>query len=100
MSTGPVAAAAHAGYHCAVHNDPRRNADGRTGAHCLFFGCGPDHTLRAKRILPPQPPTPADLPGPTSPRPPEINLADHPDELLADLFENEGGDDSRREDEA
>jgi Domain of unknown function (DUF222) len=39
------------GYHCEVHHDPPWDPDGRTDADCLWFGCGPDHTLLSKGIL-------------------------------------------------
>jgi hypothetical protein len=97
MSTGPVAVASQPGYHCAVHHDPPWGVDGRTDADCLFFGCGPDHTLRTRGILHTTITDTGGLAWTDGTRPPEVNLAHHPEELLAELFEDDG--DSRGEDE-
>ena len=63
--------------------------DGRTDADCLFFGCGPDHTLVSKGILQTKVTDTGRLAWTDGTGPPEINLAHHPDELLAELDEDD-----------
>ena len=65
---------------------------GRTDADCLFFGCGPDHTLLSKGLLQTKVTDTGRLAWTDGTGPPEINLAHHPDELLAELFEDDDGD--------
>ena len=77
------------GYHCEAHHDPPWAEGGRTDADCLFFGCGPDHTLLSKGILQTKPTDTGRLAWADGTGPPEINLAHHPDELLAELFEED-----------
>ena len=77
------------GYHCEVHHDPPWAEGGRTDADCLFFGCGPDHTLLSKGILQTKVTDTGRLAWTDGTGPPEINLAHHPDELLAELYDDE-----------
>ena len=77
------------GYHCEVNHDPAWAAGGGTDADCLFFDCGPDHTLVSKGLLQTKVtdtgrPAYSDGTGPF-----EINLAHHPEELLKELFEGD-----------
>src|SRR3954462_4683114 len=65
------------GYHCEVHRDAPWNADSRTDANCLFFGCGPDHTLRTNGILHTTITDTGRLAWIDGTRPPEVNLAHH-----------------------
>jgi hypothetical protein len=77
------------GYHCEVHHDPPWRAGGNTDADCLFFGCGPDHTLESKGLLETKVTETGRLAWTDGTGPPEVNLAHHPDELLAELFEDD-----------
>ena len=77
------------GYHCETHHDPPWATDGRTDADCLFFGCGPDHTLLSKGLLQAKVTDTGRLAWTDGTGPPEINLAHHPDELLAELYEDD-----------
>ncbi len=77
------------GYHCEAHHDPPWADGGRTDADCLFFGCGPDHTLLSKGILQTKPTDTGRLAWTDGTGPPQINLAHHPDELLAELDEED-----------
>ena len=77
------------GYHCEVHHDPPWAAGGRTDADCLFFGCGPDHTLLSKGLLQAKVTDTGRLAWTDGTGPPEINLAHHPNELLAELYEDD-----------
>ncbi len=80
------------GYHCETHHDPPWATGGRTDADCLFFSCGPDHTLLSKGLLQTKVTDTGRLAWTDSTGPPEINLAHHPDELLAELYEDDSGD--------
>ncbi len=80
------------GYHCEVHHDPPWAEGGRTDADCLFFGCGPDHTLLSKGLLHTKVTDTGRLAWSDGTGPPETNLAHHPDELLAELFEGAEND--------
>ncbi|MFY9918761.1 MAG: DUF222 domain-containing protein [Mycobacterium sp.] len=80
------------GYHCEVHHDPPWAEGGRTDADCLFFGCGPDHTLLTKGLLQTKVTDTGRLAWTDGTGPPEINLAHHPEELLAELYEDDEKD--------
>ena len=67
----------------------RRGRGRRTNADCLFFGCGPDHTLLSKGLLQTKVTHTGRLAWTDGTGPPEINLAHHPDELLAELYEDD-----------
>ena len=77
------------GYHCEVHHEPDWAHDGLTDADCLFFGCGCDHTLVSKGILETKVTDAGRLAWTDGTGPPEINRAHHPDELLAELDEDD-----------
>jgi hypothetical protein len=77
------------GYHCEVHHDPEWAAGGRTDADCLFFGCGPDHTLLTKGILETKITDTGRLAWTDGTGPPEVNRAHHADELLAEFYEDD-----------
>jgi Domain of unknown function (DUF222) len=77
------------GYHCEAHHDPDWANGGTTDADCLFFGCGPDHTLVSKGLLQTKVTNTGRLAWSDSTGPPEINLAHHPDELLTDLNDDD-----------
>jgi hypothetical protein len=81
------------GYHCEVHHDPPWAADGRTDADSLFFGCEPDHTMLTKGLLHTKVTDTGRLAWTDNTGPPQINLAHHPDQLLAELYENDSEDD-------
>jgi len=83
-----------AGYHCEVHHEPDWANDGLTDADCLFFGCGPDHTLVSKGILETKVTDTGRLAWSDGTGPPETNRAHHPDELLAELCEDDEGDEN------
>ncbi len=78
-----------AGYHCEVHHEPDWRNGGRTDADCLYFGCGPDHTLVSKGTLKTKVTDTGRLAWTDGTGPPEINRAHHPDELLAELFDDD-----------
>ena len=80
------------GYHCEVNHDPAWASGGSTDADCLFFDCGPDHTLISKGLLQTKVTDIGRLAYTDGTGPFEINLAHHPNELLAELFENDDGD--------
>jgi hypothetical protein len=80
------------GYHCEVNHDPAWAAGGRTDADCLFFDCGPDHTLISKGLLQTKVTDTGRLAYSDGTGPFEVNLAHHPDELLAELFEDDDGE--------
>jgi hypothetical protein len=77
------------GYHCEVNHDPPWSNGGRTDADCLFFDCGPDHTLITKGLLQTKVTDKGRLAYTDGTSAPEINLAHHPEELLRELFEQE-----------
>jgi Domain of unknown function (DUF222) len=80
------------GYHCEVNHDPAWAKGGPTDADCLFFACGPDHTLLGKGLLQTEVTETGRLAWSDGTGPPEINLAHHPDELFAELFEDDEGE--------
>jgi hypothetical protein len=77
------------GYHCEVNHDPPWAAGGRTDADCLFFDCGPDHTLLTKGLLHTKVTDTGRLAYTDGTGPPHINHAHHPEELLAELYEDD-----------
>ncbi|WP_123023311.1 HNH endonuclease signature motif containing protein [Mycolicibacterium stellerae] len=79
------------GYHCEVNHDPSWAAGGRTDADCLFFDCGPDHTLISKGLLQTKVTDTGRLAYSDGNGPFEVNLAHHPEELLRELFESDDG---------
>ncbi|GFG55720.1 hypothetical protein MAGR_71610 [Mycolicibacterium agri] len=83
------------GYHCEVHHDPPWNKGGRTDADCLFFGCEPDHAMLSKGLLEAKVTDTGRLAWSDGSGPFEINLAHHPEELLAGLFDDDERDDER-----
>lgn len=86
------------GYHSEVHHDPPWGQGGRTDADCLFFGCGPDHTLLTKGLLHTKVTDTGRLAWTDGTGPPEINHAHHPEELLAELYENDENDEDDEDD--
>ncbi len=80
------------GYHCEVNHEPAWARGGQTDADCLFFACGPDHTLLSKGLLQTKVTDTGRLAWTDGTGPPEINLAHHPDELLAELYEDDKDD--------
>jgi hypothetical protein len=77
------------GNHCEVNHEPAWAAGGRTDADCLFFACGPDHTLLSKGLLQTKITDTGRLAWTDGTGPPEINLAHHPNEVLRELFEDD-----------
>ncbi len=80
------------GYHCEVNHDPAWAAGGQTDADCVFFDCGPDHTLVSKGLLQTKVTDTGRLAYSDGTGPFEVNLAHHPEELLKELFEDDDGD--------
>ena len=80
------------GYHCEVNHDPAWGAGGQTDADCLFFDCGPDHTLISKGLLQTKVTDTGRLAYSDGTGPFEVNLAHHPEELLKELFEDDDGE--------
>ncbi len=80
------------GYHCEVNHDPAWAAGGCTDADCLFFDCGPDHALITKGLLQTKVTDTGRLAYSDGTGPFEVNLAHHPEELLAELFEDDDGE--------
>jgi hypothetical protein len=78
------------GYHCEVNHEPAWASGGRTDADCLFFDCAPDHSLITKGLLQVKVTDEGRLAYTDGTGPPEINLAHHPEELLKELFEDDG----------
>lgn len=70
------------GYHCEVHHANPWADGGRTNADELFFACGPDHTQASdghqQTVVTPS----GRLAWTDGSKPPEINHAHHPEELL------------------
>jgi hypothetical protein len=90
------------GYHCEVNHDPPWAAGGKTDADCLHFGCGPDHAMLSKGLLHVKVTDAGRLAWSDGTGPPEVNLAHHPEDLLAELFEDDAGDfgdDERKNDD-
>lgn len=70
------------GYHCAVHHSPDWAPDGLTDADCLFFACDPDHALVTEGRWSTEATASGRLAWTDGNRPPDINHAHHPEELL------------------
>ncbi|ULE33730.1 13E12 repeat family protein [Mycobacterium sp. IDR2000157661] len=70
------------GYHCAVHHSPDWAPDGLTDADCLFFACDCDHALVTKGRWSTKVTESGRLAWTDGNRPPDINHAHHPEELL------------------
>jgi Domain of unknown function (DUF222) len=70
------------GYHCEVHHSPDWAADGSTDADTLFFACGPDHGLVTSGHYETTVTDTGRLAWTDGTKPPEINHAHHPEELL------------------
>ncbi len=77
------------GYHCEVNHQPPWAAGGRTDADCLYFDCGPDHTLISKGLLQTKVTDTGRLAYSDGAGPFEVNLAHHPNELLAELYKDD-----------
>ena len=75
-----------------MHHEPDWAHDGRTDADSLYFGCGPDHALTSKGVLETTVTDTGRLAWTDGTGPPQINQAHHPDELLAELDEDDDGD--------
>ena len=72
------------GYHSEVHHSTDWAAGGATDADMLFFACGPDHTEVSKGRWQTTVTERGRLAWTDGTRPPEINHAHHPEELLRD----------------
>jgi hypothetical protein len=70
------------GYHSEVHHSPDWSAGGATDADCLFFACAPDHKLITDGHYQTSVTDTGRLAWTDGTRPPEINHAHHPEELL------------------
>jgi hypothetical protein len=70
------------GYHCEVHHSPDWAAHGSTDADTLFFACGPDHGLITSGHYQTTVTDTGRLAWTDGTKPPEINHAHHPEELL------------------
>ena len=70
------------GYHSEVHHSPDWVAGGATDADMLFFACGPDHQRATTGQWQTTVTGSGRLAWTNGTRPPEINHAHHPDELL------------------
>jgi len=70
------------GYHSEVHHCPDWTPDGLTDADCLFFACGPDHKLITDGHYQTSITHTGRLAWTDGTKPPEINHAHHPEELL------------------
>jgi hypothetical protein len=70
------------GYFCEVHHSPDWSPDGQTDADCLFFACGPDHKLVTDGHYRTSVTDTGRLAWTDGTRPPDINHAHHPEELL------------------
>jgi hypothetical protein len=70
------------GYHCEVHHSPDWATGGATDADTLFFACAPDHGLATNGHYQTTVTDTGRLAWTDGTRPPEINHAHHPEELL------------------
>jgi Domain of unknown function (DUF222) len=70
------------GYHSEVHHTPPWTPHGLTDADCLFFACGPDHTLITDGHYTTSVTDTGRLAWTDGTKPPEVNHAHHPEELL------------------
>lgn len=70
------------GYRCEVHHCPDWSDGGRTDADKLYFSCGPHHGRASRGELRTEVTASGRLGWTDAGSPPEINHAQHPDELL------------------
>ena len=70
------------GYHSEVHHSPDWTHDGKTDADCLFFACAPDHKLVTDGHYQTSVTDTGRLAWTDGTKPPEVNHAHHPEELL------------------
>jgi hypothetical protein len=70
------------GYRCEVHHSDEWGRGGRTDADKLFFGCGGDHGMATDGELRTEVTDSGRLGWTDGTRPPQINHAHHPEELL------------------
>jgi hypothetical protein len=70
------------GYHCEVHHSPDRAPDGATDADKLFFACAPDHKRVSDGDYQTTVTDAGRLAWTDGTKPPEINHAHDPEELL------------------
>ncbi|HKV18178.1 MAG TPA: DUF222 domain-containing protein, partial [Mycobacterium sp.] len=77
------------GYHCEVNHYPAWADGGNTDADCLWFDCGPDHTMITKGLLQTKITDDGRLAYSDGTGPYEVNLVHHPEELLKELFEDD-----------
>ncbi len=70
------------GDHCEVHHSPDWATGGATDADTLFFACAPDHGLATNGHYQTTVTDTGRLAWTDGTRPPEINHAHHPEELL------------------
>lgn len=70
------------GYHSEVHHSPEWVPSGVTNADSLFFACGPDHKLLTEKRWRTEVTDTGRLAWTDGIRPPEVNHAHHPEELL------------------
>ncbi len=71
------------GYRCEVHHSPDWARGGRTDADKLYFSCGSDHAMATRGQLHTVVTDSGRLAWTDGIRPPQINHAHHPDELLS-----------------
>ena len=76
------------GYHCEVNHYPAWADGGNTDADCLWFDCGPDHTMITKGLLQTKITDDGRLAYSDGTGPYEVNLVHHPEELLRELFDD------------
>jgi hypothetical protein len=70
------------GYECEVHHSPDWSPAGATDTDCLFFACGPDHKLVSDGHYRTSVTDTGRLAWTDATRPPEVNYAHQPEELL------------------
>jgi len=70
------------GYHSEVHHSPDWTPTGATDADKLFLACSPDHGMASRGNLTTEVMGSERLGWSDGTKPPEINHAHHPDELL------------------
>ncbi|HEU4363474.1 MAG TPA: HNH nuclease, partial [Mycobacterium sp.] len=70
------------GYHCEVHHAPDFAKGGRTDADKLYFACGADHSTASCGEQHTEVTEAGRLGWTDGTRPPQINHAHHPEELL------------------
>ena len=70
------------GYHCEVHHGPDGASNGASDADKLFFACEPSHALATKGHYHTTVTDTGRLAWTDGTRPPQVNHAHHPEELL------------------